>query len=193
MKTGRTSPARGPYDHAMEEFSTLLQEIQFSERFRGYDPDEVDAFVHAIAKAAAQMQGRLRELQARVEAAETRLAAGGFGGETEETLTRTLVLAQRTADAAMAEAEAEAARMVAEAEALSTTALSESEERSAVLLSAAQSQAAALMADADSAASTRLRDAQDRSSRILAEAETPDSRRERERWMVSWCARRSPS
>ena len=29
---------RGTYDHAMDEFSTLLQEIQFSERFRGYDP-----------------------------------------------------------------------------------------------------------------------------------------------------------
>ena len=172
----RNRSGRGPYDHAMEEFSTLLQEIQFSERFRGYDPDEVDAYVHAIAKAAAQMQGRLRELQDRVEAAESRLAAGGVGGETEETLTRTLVLAQRTADAAMAEAEAEAARIVADAEALSTTALSESEERSAALLSAAQSQAAALMADADSAASTRLRDAQDRSSRMLAEAET-DRRR----------------
>ena len=50
----RNRSERGPYDHAMEEFSTLLQEIQFSERFRGYDPDEVDAYVHAIAKAAAR-------------------------------------------------------------------------------------------------------------------------------------------
>jgi DivIVA domain-containing protein len=160
----------------MDEFSTLLQEIRFSERFRGYDPDEVDAYVHTVAKAAAQMQGRLRELQERVEAAESRVGSGGVGGETEETLTRTLLLAQRTADAAVAEAEAEAARMLTDAEERSGTVVTEAEERATVLLSAAQSQASALMADADAAASSRLRDAQDRSARMLAEAET-DRRR----------------
>ena len=85
----------------MDELSPLFQEIEFHEKLRGYDPDEVDAYVDRVARAAAVLKGRLIELQERVEAAEAR--GGPAPTEAEDTLTRTLVLAQRTADAAIAE------------------------------------------------------------------------------------------
>ena len=96
----------------MDELSPMFQEIEFHERWRGYDPDEVDAYVDRVAKVAAVAHGRLAELHERVESAEAR---GAGTGEATETLTRTLVLAQRTADAAIAEAREEADRVTTDA------------------------------------------------------------------------------
>ena len=79
----------------MDELSPLFQEIEFHERFRGYDPDEVDAYVDRIAKAAALVQGRLTALQERVDAAEARLDAGG-GSEAESMLTRVVAPVTRS-------------------------------------------------------------------------------------------------
>lgn len=92
----------------MQAQTILPDEIRFRERLRGYDPDEVDAYVVAVGKGAAQMQGRLRELQERVDKAESLLAKQSMVTESAETLNRTMVLAQRAADAAMAEAQEEA-------------------------------------------------------------------------------------
>lgn len=134
----------------MDELSPLFQEIEFHERYRGYDPDEVDAFVDRVARAAAVMRGRISELHERIEAAEARSGATGGHSDTEATLTRTLVLAQRTADAAIAEAREEADRLTADAAA-----------GAQAILSAAEAEAAAAVDDAA-----------DRAGRILAEAET---------------------
>ncbi len=139
---------------AMDELSPLFQDIEFHERFRGYDPDEVDAYVDRVAKAAALVQGRLSELQQRAEAAEARAAEGGGSTETEATLTRTLILAQRTADAAVAEAKEEAAFIVAGAE--------------------TEAQASLRVAQAEASATTK--EADEHASRVMAEAET-DKRR----------------
>ncbi len=137
----------------MDELPQLFQDIEFHVVWKGYDSDEVDAYVDRVAKAAALVHGRVTELQQRAEAAETRAASGGgssASSETEETLTRTLILAQRTADAAIAEAKAEAAQLIATAEGQAQIALSE-----------ARSSAAAVTKDAD-----------DHVSRVKAEAET---------------------
>jgi cell division initiation protein len=95
----------------------LLKEVKFSESWRGYDRDEVDEFLERVGAGVAQVQGRLRESIDRAEAAEARAVALGGRSEAEDTLRRTLVLAQRTADAAVAEANETAARTVADAEA----------------------------------------------------------------------------
>lgn len=137
----------------MDELPQLFQDIEFHVVWKGYDSDEVDAYVDRVAKAAALVHGRVSELQQRAEAAEARAASGGgslASSETEETLTRTLILAQRTADAAIAEAKAEAAQLIASAEGQAQIALSE-----------ARSSAAAMTKDAD-----------DHVSRVKAEAET---------------------
>ncbi len=138
----------------MDELSLLFQDIEFHERFRGYDPDEVDAYVDRVAKAAALVQGRLSELQQRAEAAEARAMESGGSSETEATLTRTLILAQRTADAAVAEAKEEAAFIVAGAE--------------------SGAEAALRVAQAEASATTKAAD--ENASRVMAEAET-DKRR----------------
>ena len=98
----------------MDELSPLFHDIEFNERFRGYDVDEVDAYVDRVAKAAAMVQGRIAELQERVVAAEGQVRNGapgsddGLSDQDDARLSRVLVLAQRTADAAIEEAEAEA-------------------------------------------------------------------------------------
>ncbi|MEQ8841291.1 MAG: DivIVA domain-containing protein [Acidimicrobiales bacterium] len=144
----------------MDELSPLFQEIEFHERYRGYDPDEVDAFVDRVARAAAVMRGRITELHERVDAAESR-GGGASHSEAEETLTRTLVLAQRTADAAIAEAREEADRVTTEA---ATSAHA--------ILSASEAEAQLALREAQAEAERTRREAQEHASRLRAEAET---------------------
>ncbi|MDW3218504.1 MAG: DivIVA domain-containing protein [Acidimicrobiales bacterium] len=157
----------------MDELSPLFQEIEFHERLRGYDPDEVDAYVDRVARAAAVLRGRLIELQERVDAAESRSHGGpSIGGtEAEETLTRTLVLAQRTADAAIAEAREEADRMTADAATSAQAIVSAAEADAQVTLREAQAEAAATIRDAEDRASLTLAEAETDRRTILAEAE----------------------
>jgi DivIVA domain-containing protein len=82
-----------------------IREIVFREKLRGYHPDDVDAFVASVAETVAG-------LEARVAAAEAQAAGPN---DAEDSLRRTLVLAQRTADLAIEEARQEAARLVGEA------------------------------------------------------------------------------
>ncbi|QGG95540.1 DivIVA domain-containing protein [Actinomarinicola tropica] len=97
----------------------LLRTVEFGEAKKGYDLDEVDEFLDRAATDLARQHTRLRELEQRVTEAEKRAAEAESSsrdrGDSDETLRRTLVLAQRTADAAIKEAQDEAARIVAEA------------------------------------------------------------------------------
>lgn len=101
----------------MELTPQLLAEVEFRDTLRGYDRDEVDTFLEQVGVAIAQLQGRLREAVARAERAESRSGSDPVDddGVSVDTITRTLLLAQRTADGTIAEAEEEAARLVAEA------------------------------------------------------------------------------
>lgn len=97
----------------------LFRDVQFTERRGAYDRDEVNAFLARVGTAVGQLQERLREAQRRVEAAEDRAAQFEAQAreqkDADETLRRTLVLAQRTADAAVEEAKGEAESIVADA------------------------------------------------------------------------------
>jgi DivIVA domain-containing protein len=116
----------------------VINEVEFSMARRGYDPDQVDEFLEKVAVAVGELQEHVAELRDRVGASERRAAEAerraadrpervvqasapapemSAAAEAElETLKRTLVLAQRTADAAVREAEDDARRIVAEAE-----------------------------------------------------------------------------
>jgi len=144
----------------MDEISELSHEIEFHEKFRGYDPDEVDAYVDQVRKVAALATGRLEELHHRAEAAEALIAAGRVDSA-EETLGRTLLLAQQTADELVAGARANAARITGDAD-----------ERAAALLADAESQSTNSIERAHAEAAVIKREAEDRASRMLAEAET---------------------
>lgn len=97
----------------------LFRDVQFTERRGAYDKDEVHAFLSRVGTAVGQMQDRVREAQRRVEAAEEHIikveAQAREQQDADETLRRTLVLAQRTADAAIKEAQDEAEAIVADA------------------------------------------------------------------------------
>ena len=106
----------------MDVTPQLLKDVEFREKkFGGYDPDEVDDFLERVGVAIGQLQLRLREVTQRAEAAEARLAEQPPAPvlpptEADDTLRRTLLLAQRTADAAVAEAQEEAQRIVGAAQ-----------------------------------------------------------------------------
>jgi DivIVA domain-containing protein len=76
----------------MELTPTLLNEVEVRPEFRGYNRAEVDDFLERVAASVEQLLARLRD------------AEGGLAGSGNESITRTLVLAQRTADAAIHEA-----------------------------------------------------------------------------------------
>lgn len=130
---------------------------------KGYDPDEVDAFLARVASVLEAAQQQATAMEARARAAVARLqeatAAQQVSAPAEpappaptppdvrvapneaETISRTLLLAQRTADTTIAEARAEAERIAAEARAEADATLDSTREMSAQLLADAKSEA----------------------------------------------------
>ena len=104
----------------MEISPQSIRSVDFRSTKKGYDPDEVDAFKDQVAAMLEEAQQQAATMEARARAAIAKLqelaqqpsaaapapAASGTGDS--EVISRTLVLAQRTADAAIAEARAEA-------------------------------------------------------------------------------------
>lgn len=91
----------------------------FRIRARGYDRDEVDAFLDRLADQVEADAARRKELEQRLAALEAELTASR---DRETTLTRTLVTVQDAADRAHADAHAEVAalRTATERELLTT-------------------------------------------------------------------------
>ena len=85
-----------------------VRAVQFREKLRGYHPDDVDAFVAAVAEAVESLEQRARLAESKLAEVESRASAAV---EAEDSLRRTLVLAQRTADLAIQEAREEAERV----------------------------------------------------------------------------------
>jgi cell division initiation protein len=114
------------YDGRMDVSPKTLREVEFREKMRGYHPEDVDQFLERVAAGMEILQDRLRQAMERAQRAEQ--AAAEAGG-TDDTLRRTLVLAQRTADLAVQEAREQAARILAGAEQQAQGLLAEAEER----------------------------------------------------------------
>lgn len=131
---------------------------------KGYDPDEVEAFLAKAAAALEAAQQQATAMEARARAAVARLqeatAAQQVGEaapvttpaaapadevrvapDEAETISRTLLLAQRTADTTIAEARAEAERIAAEARAEADATLDSTRDMSARLLAEAKDEA----------------------------------------------------
>src|SRR6476661_1296259 len=99
-----------------------LRDVEIREAFRGYNRDEVNDLLERAAVAIETLNERTRVLGERLASGQ---ADTGRGRETEDMLHRTLLLAQRAADEAIAEAEEKARAMVDEAETRSRTMLAE--------------------------------------------------------------------
>ena len=151
----------------MNALNDLTTEVRFRERMRGYDFEEVDSYVKTVSRATAQAAEQISGLQQRL--AQTESHSSDYEGvpETREMLLRTLVLAQRTADAAVSEARSEAksitdfaqeraAKRVSEAEAAANERLRSSEERAVQTLAEAEENCQLILAEAKRTAAAEL-------------------------------------
>jgi cell division initiation protein len=145
----------------MDVTAQVLHDVEFREAKRGgYNTQDVDEFLERLAVAIERQDAQMREARQRVASAEQRAVEAERRAEdvdrrpgssdADETLKRTLVLAQRTADAAIREAEERAARTVA----------------------AADDEAARMLAEAHDATARAYAEAEDEARRAQHEART---------------------
>jgi DivIVA domain-containing protein len=95
----------------MEISARVLREVEFNSSLRGYNTDEVDEFLEQVADAVDRLREEARSATERAEAAE-RGARDQTGLDDGDSIRRTLVLAQRTADLAVREAQEEATQIL---------------------------------------------------------------------------------
>lgn len=173
----------------MNALSELASEAKFRERKRGYDYEDVDNYVKAVSRAAARAREQISELERRVAEVESRPADSDGGEEIREALLRTLVLAQRTADAAVSEARSEAesitdsakeraAKTVSEAETAANERLRSAEERAAAMLAESEENSQLIIDEAKRTAAAELATERESAQRELSDLEA--SRRELE-------------
>lgn len=98
-----------------------VEQKAFTQALRGYQMDEVDDFLDEVVAALRSYEQRLKDSQEKIRALEADVATRG--GD-EGAISRAFVAAQRSADAMVAEAEAEAdkirQRAIAETDELSS-------------------------------------------------------------------------
>jgi DivIVA domain-containing protein len=146
----------------MDVTPQLLHDVEFREAKRGgYNTQDVDEFLERLAVGLERQDSSVKDARQRIDAAEARAAeaerravqaeqAASETSTSDETLKRTLVLAQRTADAAIREAEEQASRT----------------------LSSAQAEASRLLADAQDASARAQAEAEDDARKAHEEART---------------------
>jgi DivIVA domain-containing protein len=131
-----------------------LRTVEFRLGLKGYNVDEVDEYLDKAAQEAEGLQEHVRQLNERLRQASERIAqlerekrsapaAVAEGGEgavasdasalSDETLQRTLILAQKFVDQTKRESEAEAATIVSQAEEKARAAIAEAEAAAAQL------------------------------------------------------------
>jgi DivIVA domain-containing protein len=108
----------------MEISPRELRDVEIRESLRGYNRDEVNDLLERAAATIEATTERLQQLTERLASAQTE---AGRTRETEDVLHRTLLLAQRAADEAVAEATAKARQMLDDADIQSRRLVAEGE------------------------------------------------------------------
>lgn len=150
---------------SMELTPSQISGATFRTVRKGYDPAEVDALLNDAAAALEQAQQQATAMEARARAAVARLqeqqqatpaaesapapvaatpestSAVQMGADEAETISRTLLLAQRTADTTIADAEAEAERIRTAARTEADATLDSTREMSSQLVEEARAEA----------------------------------------------------
>ncbi len=149
----------------MELTPQTLREVEFREKLRGYHPDDVDEFLEAVAVALDTLLNRLHTAEAAAASSGAVAPAAPVADVlvdeervTEETLRRTLLLAQKTADLAVAEAQESARQIVATAREEATRMIEEAEGRAADTTREAKERAEASVADLEQRRATLERE-----------------------------------
>ncbi len=139
-------------DNAQAPSSILdtLRTVEFRLGLKGYNVDEVDEYLDKAAQEAEGLQEHVRQLNERLRQASERIAqlerekraapvvaegeqASEAAALSDETLQRTLLLAQKFVDQTKRESEAEAAAVVAQAEESARAAIAAAEATAAQL------------------------------------------------------------
>jgi DivIVA domain-containing protein len=137
-----------------------LRTVEFRLGLKGYNVDEVDEYLDRAAQESEALQEHVRQLNERLRQASDRIAqlerdkrsgpaddtgaaaaAGSSAAEdglSDETLQRTLVLAQKFVDQTKRESEAEAAALVARAEETARSAVEQAKQEALILQNEAQ-------------------------------------------------------
>jgi len=135
-----------------------LRDVEFREKLRGYHPDDVDDFLEEVAVALDGVLTRLRTAEAAAGgatptpatlSAPVAAAAVSDPNLSEGTLSRALLLAQRTADLAVAEAEQSARQLLDEARAEADRILAETQAKVGAMTEEARSSAESAVAELD--------------------------------------------
>jgi DivIVA domain-containing protein len=124
----------------MELSPKSITGVQFRTVRKGYDPEEVRGFLAQLARGVEAVQAQSAATESRARSLMTKLQELNAREDPDpgESMKRTLLLAQRTADAAVAEAREEARALVAGAE-----------EKSRATLAEAQAKAEQMVTDAE--------------------------------------------
>ncbi len=134
----------------MEMSPQQVRNASFKSAKRGFDPDEVQAFLRDVAESLEAAQNQSTAMEARARAAVARLQEVSTAREASpapvssgdaETISRTLLLAQRTADATVSEAKSEADRIVTAAHEEAASTIDSTREMSSRLLEEARAEA----------------------------------------------------
>jgi DivIVA domain-containing protein len=144
----------------MDVTPKAFRDVQFREKLRGgYHPEDVDEF---LEQAAVGVEALIERLQQATERAQRAEQAASEANASDETLKRMLVLAQRTVDQAVKEANDDAERLLSKARGQADSLGSESRAQAEALLSDARAQAEALVSEAQAHAGGLLSDAEER-------------------------------
>lgn len=121
-----------------------IRRVEFRERVRGYNPRDVDEFLERVAASVERLQEHLRLARGRPGRDEVSPPPPPPAGrEVDDSLRRTLELAQRAADLAVDEARQQAAAMLEAAEARAAAVVDEAEGHARALAEEATGEIAA--------------------------------------------------
>ncbi|NNE72296.1 MAG: DivIVA domain-containing protein, partial [Acidimicrobiales bacterium] len=163
----------------MDVTPQLLTEVEFRQSLRGYDVDEVDGFLEEVAASVATLRGRLQAALQRADATgqggpmSAMMIGDAEGGVTTETITRTLLLAQQTADETVSAARDEASTLLGEANAEAERIRAEAASEAGRVVSEAQAEREAVLGAVTAEAETL---AEQTRIRIEAEISTLERR-----------------
>ncbi len=123
----------------MELTPKVFRDVQFREKLRGgYHPEDVDEFLEQAAVGVEELTERLRQAMERAQRAEQ---SASEASTTDDSLKRVLLMAQRTADQAVREAEAEAETAIRQARDEADRTLAEAKTKARTLVAEAEDRA----------------------------------------------------
>jgi DivIVA domain-containing protein len=144
----------------MDVTPKAFRDVQFREKLRGgYHPEDVDEFLEQAALGVEVLLDRIQQATDRAQRAEQ---AASEASANDETLKRMLLLAQRTVDQAVKEANDDAERLLSKARAQADSLGEGSRSQADALLGDARTQAEALVSEARAHAEGLLSDAEER-------------------------------